>query len=79
MQDMNEFRIIGKILEADLDADGQLHLTLKNSNSFWAETAVRRLRQLKGQVLKLDVNEWKPKQRREEDPEKDNELIPARP
>lgn len=59
MQSIDEFRIIGKILEADLDADGRLHLTLKNSNAFWAETAVRCLRQLKGQVLKLDVNVWK--------------------
>lgn len=61
MKDANVFRIIGKVLEVDLDAEGQLHLTLKNSNAFWAETAVRRLRQLKGRVLKLDVAEWEPK------------------
>ena len=69
MQDTNEFRIIGKILDADLDAEGNLHVTLKNSNAFWAETAVKNLRKLKGRVLKLDVKEWEPKQPKKEDPE----------
>ncbi len=67
MQNSNEFRIIGKVLAADLDAEGNLHITLKNSNAFWAETATNRLRQLKGQVLKLDVKEWKSKQLKNED------------
>jgi hypothetical protein len=69
MQDTNEFRIIGKILAGDLDAEGNLHVTLKNSNTFWAETAVKNLRQLKGRVLKLDIKEWEPKQPKREDPE----------
>ena len=69
MQEKNEFRIIGKILDADLDAEGNLHVTLKNSNVFWAETAVKNLRQLKGRVLKFDVKEWEPKQPKKEDPE----------
>jgi len=68
----NIFRIIGKVIDADLDAEGQVHLTLKNSNMFWAETAVRRLRQLKGRVLKLDVAEWEPKQQKAENSEKSN-------
>ncbi|MDR0493224.1 MAG: hypothetical protein LBH74_06280 [Nitrososphaerota archaeon] len=54
-----EFLIIGKVISADLDAEGNLHLTLKNSNRFWAETAVRQLRQLKGQVLEAEVKAWK--------------------
>ncbi|MCL2360101.1 hypothetical protein [Candidatus Bathycorpusculum sp.] len=54
-----EFLIIGKVISADLDAEGNLHLTLKNSNRFWAETAVRQLRQLKGQVLEAEVKTWK--------------------
>ena len=62
MQDTTEFRIIGKIIDADLDAEGNLHITLKNSNTFWAETAVKNLRKLKGRVLKLDIKEWEPKQ-----------------
>jgi len=69
MQDTNEFRIIGKILDADLDAEGNLHVTLKNSNAFWAETAVKNLRKLKGRVLKLDVKEWALMQPKKEDPE----------
>ena len=62
MQNTNEFRIIGKILEADLDAEGNLHVMLKNSNAFWAETAANKLRQLRGRVLKIDVKEWESKQ-----------------
>ena len=62
----NVFRIIGKVIDVDLDGEGQLHLTLKNSSVFWAETAVRRLRQLKGRVLKFDAAEWEPKQQRTE-------------
>lgn len=69
MQDTNEFRIIGKMLYADLDAEGNLHVTLKNSNAFWAETAVKNLRKLKGRVLKLDVKEWELMQPKKEDPE----------
>lgn len=53
-----EFRIIGKIISADLDADGNLHIILKNSNQFWAETATNQLRKSKGLVLKFDVREW---------------------
>jgi hypothetical protein len=66
VQNAKEFRIIGKVLAADLDAEGNLHVALRNSNAFWAETAANRLRQLKGRVLKLDVNEWEPKQPRKE-------------
>jgi len=69
MQDTNEFRIIGKIIAGDLDAEGNLHVILKNSNTFWAETAVKNLRQLKGRVLKLDIKEWEPKQPKREGPE----------
>jgi len=61
MQDTNEFRIIGKVLDADLDGEGNLHISLKNSNAFWAETAASKLRFLKGRVIKLDVKEWEPK------------------
>ena len=57
-----EFRIIGKVISADLDAEGNLHITLKNSNQFWAETATNQLRQLKGRVVKIDVTEWATKQ-----------------
>jgi hypothetical protein len=58
MSENKEFRIIGKILSADLDAEGNLHITLKNSNSFWANTAANRLRQLQGRVIKVDIKEW---------------------
>lgn len=74
MQDTYGFRIIGKVLAADLDAEGNLHVALKNSNAFWAETAANRLRQLKGRVLKLDVNEWAPKQPKKEDSEEKDSL-----
>ena len=58
MQETNDFLVIGKVLAADLDAEGNLHILLKNSNSFWAETAAKRLRQLEGRVIKLDIKEW---------------------
>jgi hypothetical protein len=54
----NNFRVIGKVIDANLDGEGNLNLTLRNSNEFWAETAVKRLRELKGQVLKFDIAEW---------------------
>lgn len=54
-----EFVIIGKILSADLDAEGHLHLTLKNSSPFWAEIAANRLRQSKNQIIQATIREWK--------------------
>lgn len=54
----SEFLIIGKVLSADLDVDGQLHITLKNSNQFWAEIAVKHLRQLQGQIIKAEIKTW---------------------
>ncbi|MFA5571997.1 MAG: hypothetical protein GX799_05340 [Crenarchaeota archaeon] len=59
MPENSDFRIIGKVISADLNAEGNLHITLKNSNQFWAETATRRLHQLKGKVIKTEINEWK--------------------
>lgn len=70
MQNTNEFMVIGKVLAADLDAEGNLHVTLKNSNIFWAETAVKRLRQLEGRVVKLDINEWELSPAKKISPEK---------
>jgi hypothetical protein len=56
----SEFLVIGKVLSADLDADGTLHITLKNSNQFWAEIATKRLRQLQGQIIKAEIKTWQP-------------------
>jgi hypothetical protein len=72
--DNSEFRIIGKIIDADLDAEGNLHVTLKNSNRFWAETAVKNLRRVRGRVLKIDAKEWELNPPKKEDPEDKNSL-----
>lgn len=46
LQQPGMFMILGKLLEADLDTEGNLHVILRNSDEFWAETAARYLRQL---------------------------------
>jgi len=56
------FVVIGKILWADLDVEGNLHLTLRNSNQFWAEIAANRLRQIQNQIIQATIKEWQPSQ-----------------
>jgi hypothetical protein len=52
-----KFKIIGKIIAVDLDIDGNLHITLKNS-TFWAEHAVKHLRALTNQIIETEVKKW---------------------
>jgi hypothetical protein len=56
------FLVIGKVLSADLDSEGNLHITLRNSNQFWAEIAAKHMRQLKGQIITVDIKAWQPSQ-----------------
>jgi len=53
-----EFVIIGKILSADIDGEGSLHIILKNSNAYWAEYATKHLRGLTNQIIKADIKKW---------------------
>jgi len=52
------YRIVGKLLSADLDAEGNLHIVLKGSSRIWVEASARYLRQLNGKILKFDVRRW---------------------
>ena len=54
------FLVIGKVLSADLDAAGNLHIILRNSDQFWAQIATKHLRQLQGQIIKAEIKTWQP-------------------
>jgi hypothetical protein len=60
MPNTEECLIIGKILSADIDIDGNLHLTLKNSNTYWTEHAVKHLRKLTNQIIEANIKKWHP-------------------
>jgi hypothetical protein len=52
------FRIIGKVLAVDLDAEGNLHLILRHSNQYWSEHAAKHLRELINQIIEVEVKKW---------------------
>jgi hypothetical protein len=55
----NFYMIVGKVVYSGLDAEGNVHLVLRNSNPVWAERAVAFLRTVEGRVVKLKVSMWK--------------------
>ena len=55
-----KFRLIGKVIAVDLDAEGNLHLILRSSNQYWSEYAAKRLRELSNQIIETEVKKWKP-------------------
>jgi len=55
-----KFKIIGKVIAADLDAEGNIHITLKNSNQYWAEYATKHLRNFTGHIIEADIKKWNP-------------------
>jgi len=59
VHNLGAFRVVGKLVWAGLDCEGNLHIVLRNSDRFWAEAAVQFLRQVERRVLKLDVDEWR--------------------
>jgi len=57
--------IVGKVVYAGLDGEGNLHLVLKNSSQTWAELAVRYLKSVENRVVKVAVSLWNAKDKRE--------------
>lgn len=54
-----EYVIIGKVVYGDLDAEGNVHLILKNSSRDWAELAARFLKSFEGRVARVKVSPWR--------------------
>ena len=52
------YMIVGKVVYSGLDAEGNVHLILTNSNQFWAELAARFLKSIEGHVVKVKVSLW---------------------
>jgi hypothetical protein len=52
------FRIIGKVIAADLDGEGNLHLILRHSNQYWSEYAAKHLRELTNQIIEAEIRKW---------------------
>ena len=71
------YRIVGKLLSADIDGEGNLHIILRGSDKFWVETSARYLRQLNGEVLKFDVRRWRSGNKRKKMRDRVDEKIPA--
>jgi len=55
------YMIIGKVIYGGLDAEGNIHLVLKNSNKDWAELAVKFLKSVEGCVVKVRIAPWRSK------------------
>jgi hypothetical protein len=55
-----KFRIIGKVIAVDLDVEGNLHLTLRNSNQYWSEHAAKQLRKYTNQIIEIEAKKWTP-------------------
>ncbi|MEM2597214.1 MAG: hypothetical protein QXT50_00955 [Thermofilum sp.] len=56
--DEGSYTIIGKVIYGGLDAEGHVHLILKNSAPAWAELAARFLKSLEGNVVRVEVSAW---------------------
>ena len=53
-----EYEIVGKIVYAGFDAEGNIHLILKNNHKFWSKVAINLLKTMEGDVVKLAVKPW---------------------
>jgi len=52
------YMIVGKVIYGGLDAEGNVHIVLKNSSQTWAELAARFLKSVEGKVVKVRVSLW---------------------
>lgn len=57
--------IVGKVVYGGLDAEGNVHLILKNASPMWAELAARFLKSVEGRVVKVKVSMWNNSRKRE--------------
>jgi len=52
------YEIVGKIVYAGFDGEGNIHLIIRNSHKFWSKVAVNFLRTMEGDVVKLTIKPW---------------------
>jgi len=52
------FEIIGKLLYAGLDGEGNIHIILKKKGDFWSRIAVRFLKGEENHILKFRIMPW---------------------
>ena len=52
------FEVIGNIVYAGLDCEGNIHLVLKKESGFWRDVAVRFLKGKENCIVKLRIMPW---------------------
>ena len=54
-------RVVGRLLSADLDGEGRIHIVVGKDDPEWTATAVKMLRLYSGKLIVLGVRAWLPK------------------
>ena len=52
------FEIIGKIIYAGLDCEGNIHIVLKKDDDFWRDVAIKFLEGEVSRIVKLRITPW---------------------
>jgi len=52
------FEVVGKIIYAGLDCDGNIHLVLRKNNGFWRDVVARFLESEVNRIVKLRIMPW---------------------
>jgi len=52
------FEIIGKIMYAGLDCEGNIHIVLKKESGFWRDIAIKFLEGEENHIVKLRIMPW---------------------
>ena len=52
------FEIIGKIIYAGLDCEGNIHIVLKKDDGFWRDVAIKFLEGEEDHIVKLRIMPW---------------------
>jgi len=52
------FEVIGRLVYAGLDCEGNIHIIIKKDDGFWRDVALRFLEGEVGRILKLRVTPW---------------------
>ncbi|MBO3809757.1 MAG: hypothetical protein FGF50_09230 [Candidatus Brockarchaeota archaeon] len=53
------YMIVGRVIYGGMDAEGDIHIVLKNNSPVWAESAARFLKFVEGRIVKLKVSVWR--------------------
>ena len=52
------FEVIGKLVYAGIDCDGNIHIILKKNDAFWRNVAVRYLKTEENHIVKMRILPW---------------------